>query len=87
MEFYLVPLSETHLSVISFCLIFCVCGLLSAGWRLIVPPASDICPLVGEIGSEACTRLLVGGTGTCPLEGGSGSCPSGVQRCVKGGCL
>ena len=87
MEFYLVPLSETHLSVISFCLIFCVCGLLSAGWRLIVPPASDICPLVGEIGSEASTRLLVGGTGTGPLEGGSGSCPSGVQRCVKGGCL
>ena len=54
---------------------------------LIVPPASDICPLVGEVGSEACTGLLVGGTGACPLVGGSGSCPSGVQCCVKGGCL
>ena len=84
MEFYLVPLSETHLSVISFCLIFCVCGLLSAGWRLIVPPASDICPLVGEIGSEASTRLLVGGTGTCPLVGGAGFCALGGQSRAMG---
>ena len=42
---------------------------------------------MGEVGSEACTGLLVGGTGACPLVGGSGSCPSGVQRWVKGGCL
>ena len=40
---------------------------------------TGVCPLVGEIGPEACVGFLVGETGTCALVGGTGSCPSGGQ--------
>ena len=61
MGFYLVPSSKTYFSTTSFCLTFCVCGLLSANWRIIGTLASGVCLLVGEIGSEACADFLVKG--------------------------
>ena len=51
----------------------CVCGLLSTGCRIVVPLASGVCPLVGEVGLEAYViiPLIRGLTGivvtrTCP---------------------
>ena len=41
--------------------------------------ASDVCPLVGETGLEACVGFLVRGAGACPLVAGAGSWPSGGQ--------
>ena len=66
-----------YFSTISFCLTFFVCGLLSAVYRIIVPLASGVCPMVGEAGPGACAGFLVGGPGACTLVGGAGSCPSG----------
>ena len=82
MGFYLVPSSKTYFSATSFCLTFCVCGLLSTGWKTVALLSSGVCPLVGVIGPEACAGFLVGGTGACLLVGGAGSCPSGGQSCV-----
>ena len=84
MGFYLIPSSAAYFSVVSFCLTFCVCGLLSAGCRIIVPLASGVCLRVDEFGPGACAGFLVGGTGACPLVGGAGFCPSGGQGHVKG---
>lgn len=84
LEFSLVPLSGTYFPAISFFLTFCVCGLHSSGYRSVAPLASSICPLVGEVGPEACAGFLVRGTAACPLVGRAGSCPSGGQRRVKG---
>ena len=56
-------------------------------WQVIVSPASRVCPLVGEFGSEACAGFLLRGAGACPQVGGSGSSPSGGQDCVKEACL
>ena len=42
--FYLIPSSDAYFSAISFYLTFCVCGLLSTGWRIIALPASGVCP-------------------------------------------
>ena len=63
--FYLVPLSvtQTYFSVDSFCLTYCVYGLLSTGCRIVVPLASGVCPLVGEVRPGACAGFLVEGTG------------------------
>ena len=41
--FYLVPSSGTYSSSILFCLASCVCGLCSAGYRIVVPHASGLC--------------------------------------------
>lgn len=49
---YLIPSSETYFSVVSFCLIFCVSNLHSAGCRIIIPLASGVCPLVDEASLE-----------------------------------
>ena len=90
MGFYLAALSATYLSVISFHLIFCVCGLLSAGYRVVVPLASVVCPLLHGVGSEACVGCLVQNqrTGSCTLVGGAESFPSDgqvlVMWCVLG---
>ena len=81
---YLVPLSETYFSAISFCLTFCVCGLFSAGCSIVVPLDSGVYPLVGEVGSGTCAGFLMGGTGACPLVVGAGSCPSSGQDYVQG---
>ena len=77
--FYLVPLSGTYFSAVSFCLTFCVCGLCSIVCGVVVPVASDVCPFLGEVGPGACTRLLMGGIGACLLVGGAVSCLSGGQ--------
>ena len=90
MGFYLVPLSAVYFSVISFCLTYCVYGLLSAGCRVIIPLVSVDCPLPSEVGPEACAGLLVGGPGACVLLGGVESFPSDGQACVSWcvlGCL
>ena len=84
MEFYLAPLSETHLSIISFCLIFCVCGLYSIGCRVVVPLASGVFTPVDETGLKRLVQASsLGGTGAFPLVSGAGSCPSGGQSHVK----
>ena len=44
LRFYIVSLSGTYLSTISFCFTFFVCGLVSIGYRIIVPLASDVFP-------------------------------------------
>ena len=88
--FYLAALSPAYFSVISFCLTYCVYGLLSAGCRVIVPLDSDVCPLVGEVGPEACVGFLEGVTGTCALVDGAESFFSDGQGNVKWcvmGCL
>ena len=71
--FYLVPSFATYFSVISFCLIYCVCDLLSTGCRIIVPLASGVCSLVAEVVPDACAIIsLIGGltgvvvTKACP---------------------
>ena len=88
MGFYLLPSFATYFSVISFCLTFCVHGLLSTVCRIIVPLASGVCPLVGEVGPGACAGFLLGETGACPLVGGAGSCPSDGQGHVHvKGCV
>lgn len=83
MGLYLVSSSGIYFSVVSFCLSFCVCGL-SAGWRLIAPLPSGVCPLVGEVGPGPCAGFLMRRTAACPLVVGAGSCPSGGQGHVKG---
>ena len=81
MGFYLVLSPGTHFSATTFCLTFC--GLLSAGWRVVAPLTSGVCPLVGEVDPETCASFLVGGPGAFPLVGGAGSCSSGGQGHVK----
>ena len=53
-------------SAVSFHLTFWVCVPLSTGCRVVVPFASDVCPLVGEIGLWAFVGSLVGGAGFGP---------------------
>ena len=55
MEFCLVPSTEVCFLAVSFCLAFCVCGLLSAGYKGIAPLASGICPR-----SKDLTSFLMG---------------------------
>ena len=78
MGFYLAPSSATYFSVVSCCLTYCVCGLLSAGCRVVVPLASCVCLWVGGVGPVACVGFLVGGTGVCTLVVGAESFPSDV---------
>ena len=63
-DLYLAPSSAT-----TCCLIlssYCVCGLLSAGCRIIVPLTSGVSFLVGKVGPEACAIFpLVGGVDWC----------------------
>ena len=60
--FYLDPLSAIYFFVFSFCLNYCVCGLLFTGCRIVVPLASGVCPPVGEVGPKACAIIpLLGG--------------------------
>ena len=62
-DFYIVPSFTIYFSVITFCITFCVCGLLSTGCRIVFPLACGVCPLVGEVGPGTCAGFLVGGTG------------------------
>ena len=79
--FLLFPSSRTFFSARSFCLLFCVCGLFSVGWRIIAPVASGFCHLVGKFGPEPC---VVGRSDACPVVGTAGSCPTDEQDHVKG---
>ena len=52
----------------------CVSGLLSIGCRIVVPLASAVCPVVGEIGPETCAIIpligdLTGGVVTRACSG------------------
>ena len=103
MGFYLAPSSAAYFSIFSFCLTFCVWGLLFTGCRLIVPIVFSVCPQwvrlvhcfwclpsVGEVGSVACVGFLVEGTGSCVLGGGTGSSLPGGQDHIRWcvlGCL
>lgn len=78
MDYCLAPLSANY-----FChLIVSVFGLLPTHYRVVVPPASGVCPLVGEFSPPACEYFLLGGTGTCTLSE-AGSCPSDEQGWVR----
>lgn len=80
---YLIPSSETYFSVVSFCLIFCVSNLHSAGCRIIIPLASGVCPLVDEAHPGTCAGFLVGETGASKLVSGARSFPlAGLCRGV-----
>ena len=57
-----------YFSAISFCLTFSVCGLHSTGCGIVVPRASVVCLLVGEVGLGACR--LPGGRDGYLLTGG-----------------
>ena len=65
------------------CQLFCVCSLLSTYFRITVPLASGVCPLVGEVAPGAYAGFLVGRTDACPLVDGAGSCSSNGRGCVK----
>ena len=82
-------LSAKYFCVISFCLIFYVCGLLSAGCRIIVL-LSGVCPQVGEVGPVTCVDFVMEGTGAYFLVGGVESFSSDrqvhVRLCIWGIC-
>ena len=60
---YIVPPFGTYFSAITFSL---TCGLHSAGCRTTFALASDVCPLVGEVGPGACAGFLP--TGKVPAH-------------------
>lgn len=62
LEFYLFLHLGNILLLSCFCLTFCICGLFSAGYRIVVL-ASGVCSLVGEFGPGACSDFLVEGSG------------------------
>ena len=62
LEFYLFLHLGNILLLSCFCLTFCICGLFSAGYRIMVL-ASGVCSLVGEFGPGACSDFLVEGSG------------------------
>lgn len=66
--FCLISSSGAYFSAISFCLDFCICGLLSAGLIVVVSFASGFCPLTGEVDNGANGRFLDGGD-WCLLTG------------------
>ena len=72
-----------YFSAISLCLSFYVCGLLSAGCRIVTSLASGVCFIEGKAGPRIGTGFLTGGTGACPQAGRAGSPPSGGQGCVE----
>jgi len=56
--FYLVPSSARYFSVVLLFLTYCVCGFLCIGYRVVVAVASDVYPLLGEIGTLTCVGFL-----------------------------
>ena len=84
MGFYLIPSCKTYFTTISLCLSFCICGLFSAGWRIIAPLSSGLCLPVSETAHRACRDFLGGGTGTFPLVGEVRSFPTCRQVVSKG---
>ena len=51
--------------------------------RGLVPLASCVCPLVGEVSPRAWVGFLLGRTGSCVLVDGAESCPSDRQGRIK----
>ena len=86
LEFYLFLHLGNILLLSCFCLTFCICGLFSAGYRIVVL-ASGVCSLVGEFGPGACAAFLVGWTADCPVVSGARSLPSGGQSLCLGLCV
>ena len=76
--------------VFSFCLTYCVWGLVFAGCRFVVPVFFLCLPPVGKVGSVGCVGFLVEGSSACVLLDEAGCCLSGGQVhvcwCVLG-CL
>ena len=72
-----------YFSVFSFCLTYCVWGLLFARCRFVVPIVFGVCPPVGKVGSVGCVGFLVEGTGACALVDEAGFCLSGGQYCIR----
>ena len=76
-SFYHVPSSATCSSVFSFCLIYCVWSLLSAGWMVVAPLDCGVRPHEWGWTSATCRLpgwedlclLLVTGVGPCCSEG------------------
>ena len=81
MGFNYIPLLDAYFSAFSFCLIYCVLGLISVSWKVTVPLMESV-PLAG-IGPGLCDGFLVGRTCACILVDGAGSCFSGGQCCVQ----
>ena len=81
--FYLVSLSETYFSLISFCLTFCACGL-STNCRVLAHFVSVVCLLVHNGAHGAFAGFLFEVTSTFPLVGGAGLFISSGQGYVKG---
>ena len=79
MGFYLAPSSAVCFCVFSFCLTYCVWGLLFTGCRFVVPIVFLCLSPVGKVGSVGCVGFMVEGTGACVLVDEVGSCPSGGQ--------
>ena len=70
--FYFILSFTICFSVISFVL---NCGFFSAGYRVVVPLASDVCPLEGEVNPGTCVGFLDGAPSACPLVSGVRSHP------------
>ena len=58
------------------CLTFCIYGILSTSFKIVVPLVSCHFPFVGEIDPRSYTCFLVGRTSACQLLGGIGFLPS-----------
>ena len=54
MGFYLFPFSKTYFPVVSFCVNFHVCGLLTIGCSILIPLVSGFFPLEDEVGLGLC---------------------------------
>lgn len=81
MGFYFILSFTVCFSVISFVL---NCGFFSAAYRVVVPFASDVCPLESEVDPGTYVGFLEGGPSACPLVSGVRSHPSAGHCHVKG---
>ena len=81
-EFYFVTSFAVYFSVVSFCLTFCVHGLLFENCGIVVPLAYGVCLFKGEVGPGTSAGRW-GRTDSCPLVGEVGSLSSDVKDHVK----
>ena len=68
--FYLAPSSAAYLSVFPVCLTYCVCSLIFAGCRFVVPVVFGVCPSGYGWFSGLCR--IPGGGDWCLCSGGWG---------------
>ena len=80
------PSSAVCFSVFSFCLTYCVWGLLFTGCRCIVSIVFGVCPQ--WLSFVGCVGFMVEGTSACVLVDEAGSCLFGgqvhISLCVLG---